>query len=47
MCLQKANNLNSCATCRPLRGHVMKIERQLLSLVQERKGQLEELYDLK
>lgn len=46
-CLQKANNLNSCATCRPLRSHVMKIERQLLNLVQERKGQLEELYELK
>jgi len=45
--LQNANNLNSCATCRPLRSHVMKIERQLLNLVQERKGQLEELYELK
>lgn len=47
VCLQKANNLNSCATCRPLRSHVMKIERQLLNLAQERKGQLEELYELK
>lgn len=47
ICLQNANNLNSCATCRPLRNHVMKIERQLLNLVQERKGQLEELYELK
>ena len=26
---------------------VMKIERQLINLVQERKGQLEELYELK
>ena len=32
---------------RPLRNHVMKIERQLINLVQERKGQLEELYELK
>jgi len=47
VCLQNANNLNSCATCRPLRKHVMKIERQLLSLVQERKSQLEELFQLK
>jgi len=47
ICLQNANNLNSCATCRPLRNHVMKIERQLINLVQERKGQLEELYELK
>lgn len=47
VCLQNANNLNSCATCRPLRKHVMKIERQLLSLVQERKSQLEELFLLK
>jgi len=47
ICLQNANNLNSCATCRPLRQHVMKIERQLISLVQERKAQLEELFQLK
>lgn len=47
VCLQNANNLNSCATCRPLRNHVMKVERQLLNLAQERKGQLEELYELK
>jgi len=46
-CLQNANNVNSCATCRPLRAHVLKIERQLVSLTQERKGQLEELYELK
>jgi len=46
-CLQNANNVNSCATCRPLRAHVQKIERQLVSLTQERKGQLEELYELK
>lgn len=46
-CLQTANNVNSCATCRPLRSHVMKIERQLAGLTQERRGQLEELYDLK
>lgn len=47
ICLQNANNVNSCATCRPLRMHVQKIERQLQSLAQERKGQLEELYELK
>merc|ERR1719205_209532 len=47
ICLQNANNVNSCATCRPLRAHVQKIERQLVSLTQERKGQLEELYELK
>lgn len=46
-CLQTANNVNSCATCRPLRSHVMKIEQQLAGLAQERRGQLEELYDLK
>jgi len=46
-CLQNANNVNSCATCRPLRAHVLKIERQLVTLTQERKGQLEELYELK
>lgn len=47
ICLQNANNVNSCATCRPLRTHVQKIERQLQSLAQERRGQLEELYELK
>jgi len=47
ICLQNANNVNSCATCRPLRAHLLKVERQLVSLTQERRGQLEELYELK
>lgn len=47
ICLQNANNVNSCATCTPLRAHLLKVERQLLSVTQERRGQLEELYELK
>lgn len=45
--LQNANKLNSCASCGPLRNHVIKIERQIVSMVRERKGQLEELFELK
>jgi len=45
--LQNANQLNSCASCGPLRSHVMKIEKQIVSMVRERKGQLEELFELK
>lgn len=45
--LQNANKLNSCASCGPLRNHVVKIEKQLAALVQERRGQLEELFELK
>ena len=32
---------------RPLRNHVINIEKQLTTLVQERRGQLEELFELK
>merc|ERR1719410_3220610 len=45
--LQNANKLNSCATCGPLRNHVITIEKQLTTLVQERRGQLAELFELK
>lgn len=45
--LQNANQLNSCASCGPLRSHVLKIEKQIVSMVRERKGQLEELFELK
>lgn len=45
--LQNANKLNSCASCGPLRCHVMKVEKQVCTLVRERKGQLEELFELK
>ncbi len=38
---------NTSSDSRPLRKHVMKIEKQLISLVQERKSQLEELFELK
>jgi myosin heavy subunit len=46
-CLQNANNVNSCATCQPLRNHVIKIEKELQILISERKVQLDELFDLK
>jgi len=45
--LQNANKLNSCASCGPLRSHVMKIEKQVCTLVRERRSQLEELFELK
>jgi len=45
--LQNANKLNSCASCGPLRSHVINMEKQLTALVQERRGQLEELFELK
>jgi len=45
--LQNANKLNSCASCGPLRNHVINIEKQLTTLVQERRGQLAELFELK
>ena len=32
---------------RPLRNHVITIEKQLTTLVQERRGQLAELFELK
>ena len=32
---------------RPLRNHVVSIEKQLTTLVQERRGQLAELFELK
>lgn len=46
-CLQKANNVNSCASCKPLRSHVVKVEKELQALHAERATQLEELYELK
>ena len=45
--LQNANNVNSCASCVPLRAHVMKLEKELMDLASERKSQLNELFDLK
>ena len=32
---------------RPLRNHVINIEKQLTTLIQERRGQLAELFELK
>lgn len=46
-CLQKANNVNSCASCKPLRNHVVKVEKELQTIIVERATQLEELYELK
>ena len=39
--------LTSAILTRPLRSHVINMEKQLTALVQERRGQLEELFELK